>query len=99
MNKLKFAAMLGKTIGYVSFGLTQTLRFTGKVYGSVKNSLSNRPLYNITIIDKNGVVVNEYTAVTVIKVNEVMTSIHHLHDNYKINIEEYNGKSNETSAA
>lgn len=30
MNKLRFAATLGKAIGYVSFALTQTLRFTGK---------------------------------------------------------------------
>ena len=31
MGKLRFAAMLGKTLGYVSFGLTQTLRFTGRI--------------------------------------------------------------------
>jgi len=99
MNKLRFAAMLGKTMGYVSFGLTQTLRFSGKVYRTIKDSVSNKPQYSITIIDKNGAVIKEHIGVTMIKVNEVMTSMHHLHDDYKVNIEEYNATVNESSKA
>ena len=40
------------------------------------------------VIDKNGVVIKEYSKVTQAKVNEVMTAMHHLHDGYKVTIED-----------
>ncbi len=89
MGKLRFAAMLGKTLGYVSFGLTQTLRFTGSIARKISDLVQNKAQFNITVIDKNGAVIKEYTAVTQVKVNEVMTAMHHLHDNYKVTIEDY----------
>ena len=88
MNKLRFAAMLGKTIGYVSFALTQTLRFTGKAARKVSEAVQNKAQFNIVVIDKNGVVIKEYSKVTQAKVNEVMTAMHHLHDGYKVTIED-----------
>ena len=88
MNKLRFAAMLGKTIGYIGFALTQTLRFTGKAAKKVSETVQNKAQFNIVVIDKNGVVIKEYKKVTQVKVNEVMTAMHHLHDGYKVTIED-----------
>tara|TARA_R100001086_G_scaffold193074_1_gene110208 strand:+ start:251 stop:544 length:294 start_codon:yes stop_codon:yes gene_type:complete len=89
MGKLRFAAMLGKTMGYISFGVTQTLRLSNKAAKKISALVQNKTQYNITVIDKNGAIIKEYTAVTQVKVNEVMTAMHHLHDNYKVTIEEY----------
>ena len=89
MGKLRFAAMLGKTMGYISFGVTQTLRLGNKAAKKISALVQNKTQYNITVIDKNGAIIKEYTAVTQVKVNEVMTAMHHLHDNYKVTIEDY----------
>ena len=78
MNKLRFAAMLGKTIGYIGFALTQTLRFTGKAAKKVSEAVQNKAQFNIVVIDKNGVVIKEYKKVTQVKVNEVTVSYTHL---------------------
>jgi hypothetical protein len=90
MGKLRFAAMLGKTMGYVSFGLTQTLRFTGKAAKKISELVQNKTQYNIIIVDEDGAIIKDYIAVTQVKVNEVMTAMHHLHNNYTITIEEHN---------
>jgi len=89
MGKLRFAAMLGKTMGYVSFGVTQTLRLTGKAAKKISELVQNKTKYNISIVDENGEIIKDYTAVTQVKVNEVMTAMHHLHNNYTITIDEY----------
>jgi len=97
MNKLKFAAMLGKTLGYVSFGLTQAIRLSGRAVKKVSEAVQNKAQFNITVVDKNGVVIKEYFKVTQVKVNEVMTSMHHLHDGYKVTIEDDHVTINEPS--
>ena len=90
MSRLRFAAMLGKSMGYISYGLTQTFKLGSMVARKVGNSVSSNPTYNIEIIDKNGELIKTYDNVNLVKLNKVISSIHHLHDNYKINIEEYN---------
>jgi len=89
MNRLRFAAMIGKSMGYISYGLTQTFRLGSIVARKVGNAVSNNPTYNIEIIDKNGESIKTYNNVNLVKLNKVISSIHHLHDDYKINIEEY----------
>ena len=39
---------------------------------------------------EDGAIIKDYIAVTQVKVNEVMTAMHHLHNNYTITIEEHN---------
>ena len=90
VSRLRFAAMLGKSMGYISYGLTQTFKLGSMVARKVGNAVSSNPTYNIEIIDKNGELIKTYDNVNLVKLNKVISSIHHLHDNYKINIEEYN---------
>mgnify|MGYP003149953468 CR=1 FL=1 len=93
MSRLRFAAMLGKSMGYISYGLTQTFKLSSTVISKLGNAIKNNPTYNLEIIDKNGELIKTYENVNLVKLNKVISSIHHLHDNYKINIEEYNVSS------
>jgi hypothetical protein len=93
VSKLRFAAMLGKSMGYISYGLTQTFKLGSTVVGKLSSAITNNPRYNIEIIDKNGELIKTYENVNLVKLNKVISSIHHLHDDYKINIEEYNVSS------
>ena len=93
MSRLRFAAMLGKSMGYISYGLTQTFKLSSTVISKIGNAIKNNPTYNLEIIDKNGELIKTYENVNLVKLNKVISSIHHLHDNYKINIEEYNVSS------
>lgn len=90
VSRLRFAAMLGKSMGYISYGITQTFKLGSIVAKKVGSAVSNNPRYNIEIIDKNGELIKTYDNINLVKLNKVISSIHHLHDNYKINIEEYN---------
>tara|TARA_R100001129_G_C5294369_1_gene240640 strand:+ start:755 stop:1048 length:294 start_codon:yes stop_codon:yes gene_type:complete len=93
VSRLRFAAMLGKSMGYISYGLTQTFKLSSTVISKLGNAIKNNPTYNLEIIDKNGELIKTYENVNLVKLNKVISSIHHLHDNYKINIEEYNVSS------
>jgi hypothetical protein len=87
MNKLRLATNIGKAVGAVGYGVNQTMRASGKIYRASKKAIVGGPRYAATVSDSDGVVVKEYERIPLMKVSELLTSIAHLENGYRMIIE------------
>ena len=87
MIKLRLATHIGKAVGALGYGRNQTMRASGKIYRASKRAIAGGPRYVATVSDVDGVVVKEYERISLMKVSELLTSIAHLENGYRMIIE------------
>ena len=86
MNKFKLAGNLAKTVGYMAYGINQVLRLAGSTARKMGDAISDKPLYNVQVINKDtGEITREYSRVNYRKITEILQSLHDLESmNYEV---------------
>jgi|TARA_R100001530_G_scaffold135217_1_gene111887 hypothetical protein len=87
------AGNIGKAIGYMAYGLNQSIKLLGRTARGVANSVTNKPKYNVTVMD-HGDIINEYKNIDGVRVNQIITAVTHLEKDYSILIGRNYGSNN-----
>jgi len=87
------AGNIGKAIGYMAYGLNQSIKLLGRTARGVANSVTNKPKYNVTVMN-HGDIINEYKNIDGVRVNQIITAVTHLEKDYSILIGRNHGSNN-----